>query len=65
MVKSSRPRICADCKHWKCYGVLDPEHPEDELGKCEMTDEQAYGDDDSADSCSNFKSGKRPTRRHR
>lgn len=58
MAKNYRSRICADCKHWKCYDVMDNKHQEDEVGKCKVSNEVVYGDD-SAEGCIDFKSCKR------
>lgn len=65
MAKNQMHRICADCKHWKCYDVVDRHRLEDEIGKCKITDETVFGDDDFAENCSDFKSGKRQAKKRR
>lgn len=42
-------RICANCKNWKCYEASDWVHPEDESGKCKITGEVVYGDDEACE----------------
>lgn len=38
------PRICANCKHWKCC-FANCEYPEDECGTCHEQDDVVYGDE--------------------
>lgn len=61
MSKSHLPNVCSDCKNWKCLDTSD--HMEDEVGTCKVFGEIVYGDDESADSCEDFKSGKRKPRK--
>lgn len=64
MTKNQQRRICADCKNFKCHNVADQEYMELESGTCKATDEVVYGDDEFAEDCEFFKSGKRQAKKH-
>lgn len=65
MSKNKQTRICADCKYWKCFEAVDPNHLEDEIGRCKFDNDTVYGDDDYAMICKDFKPGKRNSIRHK
>ena len=48
-MSKNNARICANCKNWKCYEASDWVHPEDESGKCKITGEVVYGDDEACE----------------
>lgn len=65
MAKNQQSRLCGICKNFKCHNTSDVyERPEDEVGTCKVTGEMVYGDDEFADTCGNFKAGKRQVSKH-
>ena len=65
MHNNSKSRVCAECKHWKCCDIPESSHMEDEIGSCRMTGEIVYGDDEFAENCDDFKSGKNNVKKRR